>query len=71
MGAFGKILKAMTDSKYSLLEMESTFCKVHQNATGALKKLCNQDIGVSRGGKTTTIHVMINENFQLIKVILT
>ena len=71
LGIFEKILKALTDSKYSLLEMDSTFCKVHQNATGALKKLGDQAIGVSRGGKTTKIHVLVNENFQLIKVILT
>ena len=64
LGIFEKILKALTDSKYSLLEMDSTFCKVHQNATGALKKLGDQAIGVSRGGKTTKIHVLVNENFR-------
>lgn len=54
-----------------MLEIDSTFCKVHQNATGALKKLGMQAIGVSRGGKTTKIHALVNENFQLINVILT
>ncbi len=62
LGIFEKILKAMTNSKYSLLEMVSIFYKVHQNATDPLKKLDNQAIVVSRGRKTTRIHVMINEN---------
>ena len=68
---FEKILQALIDSSYSLVEIDSTFCKVHQNATGALKKHGAQAIGVSRGGRTTKIHALVNENFQLIKVILT
>lgn len=72
-GVFEKILQALieNDRKYYLLELDSTYCKVHQNATGALKKYGNQAIGVSRGGKTTKIHALVNEHFQLIKVILT
>lgn len=45
--------------------------KVHQHATGALKKHGNQAIGVSRGGKTTKIHALVTENFQLIGLLLT
>ena len=30
----------------------------------------NQDIGTSRGGKTTKIHALVNENFQLLKIFL-
>ena len=72
LGVFEKILKALTTEteKYFLLEMVSTFCKVHQHAKGARKILGNQDIGVSRGGKTTKIHALVNENFQLVKVLL-
>lgn len=72
-GVFEKILQALIDScpKYSLVEIDSTFCKVHQHAAGALKKYGNQAIGVSRGGKTTKVHALVNENFQLINVILT
>ena len=51
----------------TLLEMDSTFCKVHQSACSSLK---NQAIGVSRGGKNTKIHVLINERMQLISVSL-
>ena len=72
MGVFEKILKVLTSEteKYFLLEMYSTFCNVHQHSTGARKILGNQDIGVSRGGKITKIHALVNENFQLVKVIL-
>jgi transposase len=72
-GVFEKILQALIEDcrKYYLLEMDSTFCKVHQDATGAIKKLGSQSIGVSRGGKTTKIHALVNEHFQLIKVLLT
>ena len=52
----------------TLLEIDSTFCKVHQSACCALK---NQAIGVSRGGKNTKVHVLINERMQLLNVILT
>ena len=31
----------------------------------------NQNIGISRGGKTTKIHALVNEHFQLIGVDLT
>ena len=41
-----------------MLELDSTFCKVHQSACSALK---DQAIGASRGGKNTKIHVLINE----------
>ena len=57
--------------KYLLVEIDSTFCKVHQHAAGARKKHGNQAIGVSRGGKTTKIHALVTENFQLIGLLLT
>ena len=57
--------------KYLLVEIDSTFCKVHQHAAGARKKNGNQAIGVSRGGKTTKIHALVTENFQLIGLLLT
>jgi transposase len=72
-GVFEEILQALIEDcgKYYLLQIDSTFCKVHQDATGALKKYGEQSIGISRGGRTTKIHALINEHFQLIKVILT
>ena len=69
---FEKILQALIDDcrEYYLVEIDSTFCKVHQHAAGARKIFGNQDIGTSRGGKTTKIHALVNENFQLLQVIL-
>ena len=70
---FENILQALVANteKYLLVQIDSTFCKVHQHAAGALKKYGNQTIGVSRGGKTTKIHVLVTENFQLIGLLLT
>ena len=70
---FDNILKALVadTDKYLLVQIDSTFCKVHRHATGALKKHGNQAIGVSRGGKTTKIHALVIENFQLIGLLLT
>ena len=65
-----KVLVADTE-KYLLVEIDSTFCKVHQHAAGARKKHGNQAIGVSRGGKNTKIHALVTENFQLIGLLLT
>ena len=43
----------------------------YQHAAGARKILGNQAIGVSRDGKTTKIHALVTENFQLIGLLLT
>ena len=51
---------------YYLFEIDSTFCKAHQHAKGARKILGNQNIRVSRGGKTTKIFALVNEHFQLV-----
>ena len=65
---FEIILQALVANteKYLLVEIDLTFCKVHQHAAGARKKYGNQAIGVSRGDKNTKIHALITENFQLI-----
>lgn len=70
---FENILKALVKDteKYLIVEIDSTFCRVHQHATGARKKHGNQAIGVSRGGKNTKIHALVTENFQLIGLLLT
>ena len=52
----------------TLLEMDSTFCKVHQSACSGRK---DQAIGSSRGGKNSKVHVLINDRMQLLNVILT
>lgn len=71
-GVFEKIFQAFVGKcrEYHLVEIDSTFCKVHQHAAGARKILGNQDIGISCGGKTTKIHALVNENFQLLKILL-
>ena len=70
LGLFDRLLKFINGDakKTTLLELDSTFCKVHQSACSALK---DQAIGSSRGGKNTKIHVLINERMQLLKVMLT
>ena len=70
---FENILQTLVadTEKYLLVEIDSIFCKVHQHAAGARKKYGKQAIGVSRGGKNTKVHVLINERMQLLKVILT
>ena len=72
LNVFENILKTLVTEteKYLLVEMDSTFCKVHQHAAGALKKHGDQAVGISRGGKTTKIHALVNENFQLIGLLL-
>ena len=69
---FDNILKALVadTDKYLLVQIDSTFCKVHQHVAGARKILGNQAIGISRGGKTTKIHALVTENFQLIELLL-
>ena len=72
LNVFENILKKLVNDteKYLLVEMDSTFCKVHQHAAGALKKHGDQAVGISRGGKNTKIHALVNENFQLIGLLL-
>ena len=68
---FINILRELNSGKSVLIEIDSTYCKVHQHAAGARKINGNQAIGVSRGGKNTKIHALINEKFELISFILT
>ena len=57
-----------------ILILDSTFCKVHRHALGARKNAkgheTKQDINSSRGGKTTKIHFLIDENFRVVKFLL-
>ena len=70
LGLFERLLKIINgdDREATLLELDSTFCKVHQSACSGRKE---QAIGSSRGGKNTKVHVLINERMQLLNVILT
>ena len=69
-GLFKLLLQLVnTDASQStLLEIDSTFCRVHQCACSAKK---DQAIGSSRGGKNTKVHVLVNEKMQLMSVSLT
>ena len=70
LGLFERLLKIINagTKDTTLLELDSTFCKVHQSACSALK---DEAIGASRGGKNTKVHVLINERMQLLNMILT
>ena len=63
---FINILRELNTGKSVLIEMDSTYCKVHQHGFGARKVYGNQAIGVSRGGKNTKIHVIINDKMDII-----
>ena len=68
---FINILRELNSGKSILIEMDSTHCKVHQHGFGARKIYGNQAIGVSRGGKNTKIHALINEKMELLSFLLT
>ena len=71
------VFEKLTQSKAEYGEfftLDSTFCKVHRHALGARKNAprheTKQDIESSRGGKTTKIHVLLDENFRVVKFLL-
>ena len=68
-GVFTTLTKNESESG-DFLAMDSTFCKVHRHALGACKKSSDhetkQEIAPSQGGKTTKIHILLDENFHLL-----
>ncbi len=70
LGLFERLMKIINANAAhsTLLEMDSTFCKVHQSACSSLK---DQAIGSSRGGKNTKIHVLINDRMQVLERVFT
>ena len=71
------VFKALMQTKAEfgeILALDSTFCKVHRHGLGARKNApgheTEQEIGSSRGGKTTKIHVLIDEKFHPVKFLL-
>lgn len=72
-GLFTTLAKNDSESGH-FLAMDSTFCKVHRHALRACKNApgheTKQEIGSSRGGKTTKIHVLLDEKFHLVKFLL-
>lgn len=68
-GVFDNLIENNAE-KSEIIAIDSTFCRVHQSATGARKIYGNQDIGASRGGKSTKIHFLVNENMEPVKFLL-
>ena len=64
------MLKYLTSNKSILIDIDSTYRKVHQHLFGVRKIYGNQAIGVSRGGKNTKIHSLVNEKMELLSFIL-
>ena len=61
-----KVINSESDNT-TLLEIDSTFCKVHQSACYSLK---NQAVKMSRGSKNAKIYVLLNEKMQVLNVTL-
>ena len=55
---FIKIFQEMNTDSSVLIQMDSTYCKEHQQGTGARKTYGNQIIRISRGDKNTKIHLL-------------
>ena len=70
-GIFINILRELNSDKSILIQIDSTYCKVHKHGFGARKIYGNQDIGVSRGGKNTKLHVLINDKMELLSFFIT
>lgn len=71
------VFQALTQTKAEfgeILAIDSTFCKVHRHGLGARKNApghdTEQEIGPSRGGKTTKLHILVDEKFHLVKFLL-
>lgn len=64
---FINILREWNSASSILTEIDSTYCKVHQHATDARKIYGNQGMGVSRSGKNSKIHALINDKMKKMK----
>ena len=53
------IASLCTDADMENLSIDSTSCKVHQSANGG-KKTKNKAVGISKGGRNTKIHVIVD-----------
>lgn len=60
MGIFEAIFQALSiDADFENISIDSTSCKVHQSANGG-KKSGNKAVGMSRGGRNTKIHTLVD-----------
>ena len=60
MGVFEAIFQALSIyAGFENISIDSTSCKVHQSANGG-EKSWNKAVGVSRGGRNTKIHTLVD-----------
>ena len=60
MGVFEAVFQALSiDADFENISIDSTSCKVHQSANGG-EKTENKAVGVSRGGRNTKIHALVD-----------
>ncbi|WP_156130327.1 IS5 family transposase [Paenibacillus durus] len=73
---FQKVFESLTsDADLQDVSLDSTSCKVHQHAAGAKKGAenaeTNQEIGLSRGGRNTKIHAVVDALGNPVRLFLT
>ena len=57
---FETVLQALSiDADFENISIDSTSCKVHQSANG-WEKTENKAVGMSRGGRNTKIHTLVD-----------
>jgi len=60
-----------TESDLETVMIDGSYVHVHQHASGARGGSAKQAIGVSRGGKTTKIHAVVDALGNLLKFVIT
>jgi hypothetical protein len=58
-----------THDNSELIIIDSTYCKCHQHASGA--RGGSQEIGLTKRGHNTKIHVAVNDNGLPVKALIT
>lgn len=60
MGVFEAVFQTLSmDADFENISIDSTACKVHQSASGG-EKSENKAVGLSRGGRNTKIHTLVD-----------
>ena len=71
-GVWERVATALSgDADMEHLFLDSTIVRAHQHSAGAQKKAGEQEIGRSRGGLTTKLHVAVDSLGHPLRVILT
>jgi transposase len=69
-GTWSKLFEQMQDPDYEWLLMDSTRIRVHPDAAGGPLGPAEEEIGRSRGGKTTKIHAVVDALGNPVRLIL-